>query len=378
MFANEESLTGVHIAISTPNIGENTELLCRYTGLADAWWRWQRDGFLHLPGFFSYMEELGVFKRIRKYLSKWDMGGNGNSLMDPNCGMIQRCYSMLSEMVQRDPAYYAILVACRPDQNWRLIHCLEKRGKRALFDSDDLAFGVTMDRIKLLVKGEGTSDIQSTAVFPTLEESQKIRLVPGFHRELHSWLRSSFEMKHGHGYEKFGQAQEIAVQPGDLVICLPQILRWPKSFSSSNLFNLSQTGMEQNLPTTPERCIERTKTVTPGNSWEQLEPQYENSDGEVQQYDWEESDWTEHGWHSGSAIAEALAGRLDWNSSKAIEEATCILGTNGVPAVKLVQKSRALLADRFHQILNSTEEGLTLDAGIRNSFHFYQNDADLN
>lgn len=313
------------------------------------------------------MEELGVFKRIREYFPKSLKEATDSSLLGPRHSMIQRGYSMLSQMVQRDPAYYAVLVACRPDQNWRLIHNPRKCEPNATFDNDDVAFGVPMDRIKLLVQGAGTSDIQSTVVFPTFDDLQTIRLVPGFHRQLHSWLRSSLEMKYGDKYERFGQAQDLAVQSGDLVICLPQILRWPKAFSLPNLFNLSQSGLDTGLRTTSLESSERSKTKSSSNTRDQSEQERHDAYGEAQQCHFYSNDQDSNSWCGVSgAIAEALAGRLEWTSSRAVEERTCILGTHGASAVELVQRSRAQLAERFHKIFDSIENDLNVEPGIKN------------
>lgn len=377
LFFAKTFLLGDHITVSPLAICENTELLCRHTGSADAWWRWKRDGFLHLPGFFSYMEELGVFQRVRKYLLTKDNEGDHNSVRHITRGMLDRCYSMLSDMAQSDPGYYAILVACRPDQNRRLIHCLEKTGKRDVFESDDLSFGVTMDRIRQLVKGEGISDIQSTIVFPTLEKIQSARLVPGFHRELNSWFQSSLDLKSGREYNRFGQAQDITIQPGDLVICLPQILRWPKSFSSPNLFNLSQMEFDNDFVAALERPLVMAKSATPGNPWERLAQQPTKSDREVYQNDWKDVGQSEYNPDRGIAIADALKGCLDWDCRKVIEESACLFETNGLAAVDFVHKSRAKLADQFHRTLDSMEEGLQKDAGTWES-HLFTNHDDSN
>ncbi|CAG8910207.1 unnamed protein product [Penicillium egyptiacum] len=347
-----------HPSISGPNLCSNTELLSRYTGSADAWWRWQRDGFLHIPGFFSYMEELGVFKRVRKYLNRSGIKEDDSTLGQ---NMIQRCYRMLSQMVQRDPAYYAVLVACRPDRNSKLIHRPAQYQQRTGFQNDDVGFGVPVDRIKSMVQGEDTSDIQSTVIFPTCETTQKIRLVPGFHRQL-KWLQSSLELKYGNGYKVFGEAQEIVLQPGDLVICLPQILRWPKTFSSSNFLNLSQIGLDNGFTATLEEPSERYDADS-SKAWEQPEPQFHDAGQTMHKYQAVKVGLTEDSSCGvSSAIGHALAGRLDWDTDSVREEMNCILDSHGATAVEFVAKSRAHLARQFHKLCNSIERDSEQDS----------------
>ncbi|KAJ5212970.1 hypothetical protein N7449_000139 [Penicillium cf. viridicatum] len=211
-----------HTYTPTPTLCANMELLCRYTGSADVWWRWQRDGFLHIPGFLSYIEEFGVFGRVRSHLSRSGTKEDTNPTFNRN--VVQKCYRMISQMVKRDLAYYAVLVACKPDQNRKLIHPPRQYQQSTVSQCDDVGFGVPVDRTKLLADEEGTSDIHSTVIFPTCETTQKIRLVPVFHRQFNSWPQSPLEPKYRDRCKEFGEAQEIVVQLGDLVVCLPQIL----------------------------------------------------------------------------------------------------------------------------------------------------------
>ncbi|KAJ5355647.1 hypothetical protein N7517_010256 [Penicillium concentricum] len=344
-------------SISTPNLCSNTELLCRYTGSADAWWRWQRDGFLHVPGFFSYMEELGVFKRARRYLDRSGTKKDYNLTLSRNA-----IYSMISQMIQRDPAYYAVLVACRPDQHWNLIHRPGQHQQRTVFQNDDVGFGVPIDCIKSLVQGEGTSDIQSTVILPTCDTAQKIRLVPGFHRQLNSWLQSSLELKYGNAYKVFGEARDIVVQPGDLVICLPQILRWPTTFSSSNFLNLSQIGPDSRFSTITERLGAMYATNSSTQAWQLPEPHFHDAERTGDEYHAAKVCLTEDTWYSASsAIGQALTGDLDWGSDRASEERDCVLGSHGATAVELVAKSRGQLAKHFHKLCDSIEQGSEID-----------------
>lgn len=358
-----------HTCTPTANLCSNTELLYRYTGSADAWWRWQRDGFLYIPGFFSYMEEFGVFRRVRKYLEKSGTKEDTNSTFNRN--FVQQCYRMISQMVQRDPAYYAILVACRPDQNRKLIHRPRQYQKTTVSQCDDVGFGVPIARTKLLAQGEGTSDIHSTIIFPTCETAQKIRLVPVFHQEFNSWPQSPLEPKYGDGCKVFGEAHEILVQPGDLVMCLPQILLWPTTFSSSNVLSLSQIGLDNRFPTLPDQPSERCDTGSSDKVWEQPEPQVHDTKRITHEYHTAKSGLIEDSWCSASsAIGQALTGRLDWSTGRAREEMNCILGSHGATAVEFVAKSRAQLAKHFHNLCDSIERDDDMNSGMKNPSRF--------
>lgn len=353
-----------------PKLCLNTELLCRYTGSADAWWRWQRDGFLHIPGFFFYMQEFGVFRRVRKYLEK--SGTKENTHPTFNQNIVHQCYRMISQMVQRDPAYYAVLVACRPDQSRKLIHRPRQYQQSTVSQCDDVGFGVPIDRTKLLTQGEeGTSDIHSTVIFPTCETAQKIRLVPVFHQQSNLWPQSPLEPKYGDGCKVFGQAQEIVVQPGDLVIYLPQILAWPTTCSSSNSLNLSQIGLDNRFPTSPEQPSGSCDTGSWDKVWEQPEPQVHDTKRIAHKYHTAKAGLTEDSWCSASsAIGQALTGRLDWGTDEVREEMNYILGSHGATAVEFVAKSRAQLAKHFHNLCDSIERGEYLNSGMNSPSRF--------
>ncbi|CAI7587061.1 unnamed protein product [Penicillium palitans] len=271
-------------------------------------------------------------------------------------------------MVQRDPAYYAVLVACRPDQSRKLIHRPRQYQQSTVSQCDDVGFGVPIDRTKLLTQGEeGTSDIHSTVIFPTCETAQKIRLVPVFHQQSNLWPQSPLEPKYGDGCKVFGQAQEIVVQPGDLVIYLPQILAWPTTCSSSNSLNLSQIGLDNRFPTSPEQPSGSCDTGSWDKVWEQPEPQVHDTKRIAHKYHTAKAGLTEDSWCSASsAIGQALTGRLDWGTDEVREEMNYILGSHGATAVEFVAKSRAQLAKHFHNLCDSIERGEYLNSGVGN------------
>ncbi|KAJ5927598.1 hypothetical protein N7516_009371 [Penicillium verrucosum] len=334
------------------------------TGSADAWWRWKRDGFLHIPGFFSYMEEFGVFRRVRKYLGRGTTKEGATSTFYRN--FIQQCYEMISQMVQRDPAYYAVLVACRPDQNQKLVHRPRQYQQSTVSQCDGVGLGVPIDSTKLLAQGEVTSDIHSTVILPTCETAQKIRLVPVSHGQCNSWSQSPLEAEHGDGCKVLGEAQEILVLPGDLIMCLPQILRWPATFPSSNFLNLSQTGLDNRFTTPPEQPSDSWDTGSFDKVWEQPEPLVHDSKSIPHEYHTAKADLIEDSWcSSSSAIGQALTGRLDWGTDRVREEMNYILGSDGATAVEFVTKSRAQLAKHFHHLCDSIERGEDLDSDCR-------------
>ncbi|KAF4765517.1 hypothetical protein HAV15_003423 [Penicillium sp. str.  len=194
-----------------------------------------------------------------------------------------------------------------------------------------------------------------------------MRLVPVFHRQCNSWPQTPLEPKYGDGCEVFGEAQEIVVQPGDLVVCLPQILLWPTTFSSSNFLNLSQIGLDNRFPTPPEQASESCDTDGSDKVWEQPEPQVHDTKSIAHKYHTAKAGLIEDSWYSASSgIGQALTGRLDWSTDRAREEMNCILGSHGTTAVEFVAKSRAQLAKHFHNLCDSIERGedLNSDCGM--------------
>ncbi|KAL0630600.1 hypothetical protein Q9L58_010552, partial [Maublancomyces gigas] len=93
----------------------------RYAGVG-SWSTWLIDGNIVVPDFFQYLFTPDILRLIEyefdayKYHTKLNFHGKAR-----NGWTRTMFYSLIQQLVRQDPAYYAIIAAARPDQNWRLI-----------------------------------------------------------------------------------------------------------------------------------------------------------------------------------------------------------------------------------------------------------------
>ncbi|THC90055.1 hypothetical protein EYZ11_010485 [Aspergillus tanneri] len=344
------------------------DLLCRYTGSADAWSDWTRDGILHIPGFFSYMEDLGIFGRIRRILTPYE-----GKATDDSSSAVQICHDLITQMVQQDPAYYAVLVACRPDKNWKFLHRPRRSRPCCIPNDDDVTISAPSDKVGLLTKGKGVSDLRSTISLPANSCHQTVRLVPGFHRHLLEWLAERIEQPTNDSYRqqystnltydesseyRFGCHRDIILHHGDLILTLPQILRWSKTFSANNLLNISQSGLDDNFETLDGGCDGTWTRLAIAGNYHKLSDQYLGANE-----GWQDSGTFRHGLEdhcrigSLSAVGEATLGRRQWRDPKVIQERNLILGRDSTTALGHVRQVREHLAAEFHEQLDLLQLG---------------------
>lgn len=264
-----------------------------------------------------------------------------------------QCYDIQAHMVRQDPAYYALLVACRPDQNWKLIHCIfSGQLEDNDFSPDEVVFGVPMDCIKPLVNGIGTSNVQSTIAFPSVSGERRVQCLPAFQRHLRRW-NDEFQTPRDIGppgkgprifmernRAAFGSPQEISLVAGDLLILSPQIPRWPRTFSSSSLLNLSQVNDKS------EGLMSRTTTFN---------FQYLRAE-ELRQCALFGGYPTAHVQvNKVSALGEALSGSRDWGDWKVFQECNILFGQDIGQARRYIGEVREKLAREFHKALDLIE-----------------------
>ncbi|KAI9764631.1 MAG: hypothetical protein M1840_008128 [Geoglossum simile] len=99
------------------------EIFNRFARSDDAWDELQRDGTINVDGFFDYLvndpqvfrlveEEFNLYKHHRRNSTE-----DGD---EPRGWMRHMFYSLTQQLVRQDPAYWTMVAAARPDQNWRL------------------------------------------------------------------------------------------------------------------------------------------------------------------------------------------------------------------------------------------------------------------
>ncbi|RAH87272.1 hypothetical protein BO86DRAFT_300162 [Aspergillus japonicus CBS 114.51] len=278
------------------------------------WSSLQQNGYLHIPGFFAYMETRGIFLRVRQTLARYASDDQGQVLS-------QKCYQFLHQMIQQDPAYYAVVASCRPDGQWRLLN-------RSM---DSVSLSVAGAMLSIPGSVQRDSDIQSTVMLPTFCEEHCVNLVPGSH----TMLAPSHKNEHPPtGVMVIGKPSSIRMQPGDLLLTMPHLLRFPQTFTSHALVNLSQDAADlQGHP--PGWNHQRFTSAQP-----QLSNAPVTDECSVDTV---------------SAIGEALMGRRAWSDRKVLHQQRILSGTDTAAATSFVDKVRERLVLEFHEALDIVE-----------------------
>ncbi|PYI23964.1 hypothetical protein BO99DRAFT_457803 [Aspergillus violaceofuscus CBS 115571] len=278
------------------------------------WSSLQQNGYLHIPGFFAYMETRGIFLRVRQTLARYASDDQGQVLS-------QKCYQFLHQMIQQDPAYYAVVASCRPDGQWRLLN-------RSM---DSVSLSVAGAMLSIPGSVQRDSDIQSTVMLPTFCEEHCVNLVPGSH----TMLAPSHKNEHPPtGVMGIGKPSSIRMQPGDLLLTMPHLLRFPQTFTSHALVNLSQDAADlQGHP--PGWNHQRSTSAQP-----QLSNAPVTDECSVDTV---------------SAIGEALMGRRAWSDRKVLHQQRILSGTDTAAATSFVDKVRERLVLEFHEALDIVE-----------------------
>ncbi|RAK71066.1 uncharacterized protein BO72DRAFT_464125 [Aspergillus fijiensis CBS 313.89] len=292
-----------------------TSTLEQLLGASLDWDFWQKQGYLLVPGYLNYLKGYGIGERVQDALTRYAYDNNGQELG-------RKCYDLLREMIQQDPLYYAIIVACRPDRVSKFVHC---PGVAPIMHRQQLA-------PPNLPWDQSENGIQSSILLPTLAVNHLVNLVPGSHTEAQPALNL--------------QPVNVTLNPGDLLIMKPTLRRAESTFSGSAVLNLSQVMVgEGDLPciATSDALLLDTLTSTEAT----FVPSSHEQQQQQQPY--------ETRLDCASALGEALSGHRDWNDPKVTYQRDIVLGTDHVAARAFVTRIRERLALDFHDTLDLFE-----------------------
>ncbi|PWY72887.1 hypothetical protein BO70DRAFT_320149 [Aspergillus heteromorphus CBS 117.55] len=341
--SSSDSSTKDQLMSLLPPIAEMADdhlLFSRYTAMPSLWSTWQKEGVVHIAGFFDYLEQYGIFDRVRNTLKRHASGDEFQLIS-------QKCYELICQMIQQDPAYYSLIVACRPDKNWRLIHrpghyhregppCAEER----------LDFDFALGQTDPLSTVKGTSDIRSTIMLPTFPPEHVLNVVPGSHQPA---AESNLAT------QSCG-TKCITMHSGDLVLTMPNLTRHPGSFMSPALLNITQSGVDDNFETLENGYGGTWARLAMIQNYKELGMQYlgplerSYAPSHFQGYAGDDSRL-----ESASALGEALMGRREWKDRKVIHQRNMALGSDDAIALGFVKKVRDRLAVEFHETLDLIE-----------------------
>lgn len=217
----------------------------RFAGVG-SWITWLINGNIVVPDFFQYHFTPDILRRIDceydayKYHTKLDYHGKAR-----NGWTRTMFYSLIQQLVRQDPAYYGLMAAARPDQNWRLISYSYYTKDTAVGESTGFKH-LDLNVPALLHSSRGANIIQTTLSLDDEDPDSCNILVPGFHRHIREWwgrvaargnAADGLTTKVNQSYlkedeESFGSFVPSPCQRGGVRISRPELIHGSTSVSS--------------------------------------------------------------------------------------------------------------------------------------------------
>lgn len=161
------------------------QLLDRFAGSSAAQ-DWLTDGNLLVPGVFEYLDHPDILA----YLD-WEYAMYAYH-EQPDAGLARQgwvrhmYYSLIQQLIRQDPVWYALVVATRPDHQWRLVsYPYQAKETRPSEATGFLHLDINVGRY--LDAGDGANLISSSLALDDEDECGCTVIVPGFHRHIRAW-----------------------------------------------------------------------------------------------------------------------------------------------------------------------------------------------
>jgi hypothetical protein len=227
-----------HVA-ATP-VAVDPERIWRWYGDASVWDTFQADGTANIKGVFSWMlEDIElaplIDKEFRLYSHHSHQPGNPGKRL----GWLRNMwYSLVQQVVRQDPAYYALMVAARPDLNHWLISYPYYTKLTETCESTGFHH-LDMNIKSFVEKNKGGNIVQGGVTLDDETPRNCTVLVPGFHKDVHRWYNDlkkrgqgnvkghTTDLKHLYtpaDRAKYGDWVAVPCKRGDVRITLPQII----------------------------------------------------------------------------------------------------------------------------------------------------------
>jgi hypothetical protein len=311
------------------------------------------DGNVVITGVFDWIFEdaelMGMvnveFEMYRYHLREQ----NGKS----NWGWCRNMwYSLVQQVMRQDPVFYALNVAARPDQMWRLVSYPYYTKSAVLGDRTEFRH-VDLNIPRFLSCGRGGNLVQSAISIDDEEEDGCTIIVPGFHRHVREWWDQVVDRKEDkdglihsvqHIYKdvdevSFGTFKPVVCKRGDVRLTLPQIIHgstgcprqrrvifpWLMAVQENGKMELEECGIWNDVATAHRR-MEAIKRG-PSGKCHQFSLGSRQFDGGVEI-------------RGVTALGDALVGTRDWDSRAVLMERDTILGKDKEAAWKMIEGGR--------------------------------------
>lgn len=337
------------------------EVFERYAGVG-SWRTWLIDGNIVVPDFFQYLFTPDILRLIDcefdayKYHTKLNFHGKAR-----NGWTRTMFYSLIQQLVRQDPAYYAIIAAARPDQNWRLISYPYYTKDTALGESTGFKH-LDLNVPALLNNGRGANIIQTSLSLDHEDPDGCTILVPGFHRHIREWwgrveargtaadgLTTNVNQRYRkEDEESFGSFVPFPCQRGGVRISRPELIHGSTSVSTKRrrtvfvwhcgigedhvkLDNEESETWDEVAKCHRDMDIPRKSTSGHGFAYGKPSCRFPAS--------------TRLG--STSAIGDAMVGLRRWDEPCVILERNIVLGPDDAKALAYINKTRTNLLQEY-------------------------------
>ena len=224
----------------TPSIDIDPRSLFGRFATHDAWDEFCRNGSVNISGIFSYLLENDQYSQwINLEFAMYEHHSHSKGNSGKRLGWLRNMwYSLIQQIVRQDPVYYALVVASRPDRNWRLISY--PYYTKYTFDGENTGFCYLDLNIKDFVEsGKGANIVQGGLSLTEETGRNCTTLVLGFHKRAHEWYADLLARGEGDvtgetadcknlyspaDKQKYGELIPIPCRRGDVRITLPEII----------------------------------------------------------------------------------------------------------------------------------------------------------
>ena len=158
---------------------------------------WRDSGNLIIGGMFEHLNREDVKILIEQEFRMY----RHHQMPSPDTTQEAWCrymiHSLLQQLLRQDPLWYALIVATRPDHEWRLVTYPYVANPTQLGEADGFLH-LDEEIEAYLQSGTGSSLVSSCLALEDEDGNACARIVPGLHDRLEQWYDAAQARKAGH------------------------------------------------------------------------------------------------------------------------------------------------------------------------------------
>jgi len=348
-----------HSQMDEPAI--NTESIFKRLAQPNAFEEWLRDGTIIIPDLCSYLINPEILEAVDFEFSLYTHHFRQQP-GKPAMGFVRNMFfSGIQQLVRQDPGWYAMQVAARPDNQWRLItYPYVAKSAHPGANTGFLHMDINID--KFLSDGVGASQLTSSISLDDELEDGCTVVVPGFWRHTLEWhtLRSERHARPAgtttdasksytpQDEERFGKPIPCPCPAGGIRLTRPNIIHG----------STKKTERQRRVIYSWHTSIadDHHELEIPGQlSWEEvaachrdLEAPKRGVGGEPVVHDRPPFRFPAAvSMNSSTALCDALIGRRKYTDPLVIHEANILLGDDDQAALDYIRMARTKLVNNY-------------------------------